>query len=76
MNVPTPHDSANLLGRFITDGRTETYKVTTRATLCPSGPKRIAEKFKAFVLVLTLSPIILTVDYFRLLRMKFQPTLR
>src|SRR5208283_4481604 len=75
MNAPTPHNSANLFGRFITNGRTEIYKGTTITTLCFPASECIAKKVKALVLVLTLSHIILTVNYLRLLRMKFQPTL-
>jgi hypothetical protein len=76
MNAPTPDDSANLFGRFTTDGRTKTHEVITIAPLYLSTPKRIAKKVKVLVLVFTLSPIILTVNYLRLLRMKLQPTLR
>jgi hypothetical protein len=76
VNAPTPDDSANLFGRFTTDGRTETHEVITISPLYFPTSKRIAKKVKVLVLVLTLSSIILTVNDLRLLGMKLQPTPR
>lgn len=70
VNAPTSHDSANLLRRLCANGGAEVYKIATSTPLCHSGPKRIAEKVKALILVLTLPRVILTVDDLCLLRVK------
>ena len=69
---PTPHLSAYLFGRLITDGRKEANKVSPVSRLAKARAKGKTQEIKSLVRVATWPLVILTVDNPRLLRMKLQ----
>jgi hypothetical protein len=72
---PTPHLSAYLFGRLITDGRNEANEVSPVSRFAKTRAKGKAQKVKSLIRVASWPPIILAVDDPGLLRMKLQLTL-
>src|ERR1039457_830324 len=73
--LPVANGLSDRLGRHIADARTEVDEVLTPPILRPPGTKGVPEIVKLFVGIVPASIIILTVDDFRLRRMKLQSAL-
>src|SRR5215469_6088282 len=75
MQVPASNLFPNRFHRFIRDCWAEADEEYLLPILRSSRPKCVAQKIEFLVRISPPPVIILAIDYFRLLRMKFQPTL-
>src|SRR5438045_7523510 len=73
MQIPASNLGSDGFHRCIRNCRTEIDEVLTLAILRSPRPKRVAKKIELLVWISPSSVIILAIDNFRLLRMKFQP---
>src|SRR5215831_10950316 len=74
MQIPVSNLRPDRLHRPVRNCRTEVDEVFPLAILRSPRPKCIAEKIELLVRICPSPVIILAIDNFRLLRMKFQPT--
>src|ERR1039457_1911560 len=75
MQVPASNLFPNRFHRLVGNCRAEVDEVLPKPILRSPRPKRVAQEFEFFVRIRPSPILTLAIDNFRLLRMKFQPTL-